>query len=389
MKKRISILLCTVILVSLCSCKQQEESKATQAPAQEDFLVAATLDPKSSDVLAPDGNEIFSFQFQDIEILIPEYPEAAQAIEDNLNAGIQSTREAAQSLSSWAQEEYAHSAANDWTAYYSRILYCPERMDRKVFSVSGTVDDFAGGAHSNVTAISATYDTATGAALSLEDVLLSEASLSDLQALTLDALEQRSETLELVDYEAAVASRFDLTDPASANWYFSYDGLVFYFSPYEIAAYGEGTIEAELSYENLSGILKEDYFPVKLSDLSNHSINAAKTDEIRMADFDTTFDVTVDEGGEEVAVFTHTTLAQVTLTTGYWNYFDDQYYTDQVLFAANRMTPQDLLKIQTYVPDTLPNLRLVFRMNATEQESVYISQSGKDGSILLLDEDDV
>ena len=115
----------------------------------------------------------------------------------------------------------------------------------------------------------------------------------------------------------------------------------------------------------------------------------AKAGEISMEQFDVRFHVTLDNGGEEIVVFTNSALYQVELETGYWNIFDNKYYVDQVLFAANRMTSQDLLQIQTYIPDTMPNLRLTAKSGEAESKTLYISQSGEDGSILLLDAADV
>lgn len=419
MKKVVCILVCTAMLLSLFGCSQvveqtepqlwEEHTASTErkpeikptegtvpventqptepsaivAPPEKEFLVAVTLNPGSNELLSDDNSEIFSFKYQDVTVWIPEYPDAAQRIMDDMDAGIHSAWDAAQSLRSWAQEEYDESK-QDWVAYYSRILYRPQRLDTRVFSLSGEVDDFSGGAHPNVTAISATYETKTGKALSLMDIVINVDMLVPLQTLTLEKVVQLSETVELFDYQDAVAARFDLTNPASSCWYFSEDGLVFYFSPYEVAAYGQGVVTVEISYGSLKGILKEQYFPASFDNVENYSINAAKVDQIDFNSFDTTFNVQMDNGGEQIAIFTHTKLYQVMLSTGYWNAFDDQFHVEQILFAANRMTDQELLMVQTFIPDTLPNLKLTTN-NGSEVETLYISQSGKDGSILLLD----
>ena len=415
------LLLCTAMLTALFGCSHTNdfdetslperkgettsvthtETEGESVPAQtttepstdekaEDFLVAITMNPASKDDRDEDEATVFSFQYQEIQVLVSEYPGAAEVIEADINNSIHSTWEAAQSVRSWAQGEYeARSQDSDWDTCYVRILYSPARIDTRVFSLYGVIDDYTGGTHPNVSVVSSNYDTKTGEALTLQDVLCNEEALDDLRSLVEDTLKRQSETQALFDYEEAVAARFDLTNAASANWYFSHEGLVFYFSPYEIASYGSGVILAEISYENLTGILNEVYFPEKSNDFENYSIGAAKAGEISMEQFDVRFHVTLDNGGEEIVVFTNSALYQVELETGYWNIFDNKYYVDQVLFAANRMTSQDLLQIQTYIPDTMPNLRLTAKSGEAESKTLYISQSGEDGSILLLDAADV
>ena len=45
------------------------------------------------------------------------------------------------------------------------------------------------------------------------------------------------------------------------------------------------------------------------------------------------------------------------------------------------------LQIETFIPDGIPNLMLKYKNAAGEEQRFLISQSGKDGSFMLIDED--
>ncbi|MBQ9263917.1 MAG: hypothetical protein IJ189_06845 [Clostridia bacterium] len=58
----------------------------------------------------------------------------------------------------------------------------------------------------------------------------------------------------------------------------------------------------------------------------------------------------------------------------------------QTLYAADRLSSGDNLNMYCFIPDVLPNLRIRCLNADGAEESWYISQSGRDGSLLLLSE---
>ncbi len=73
-------------------------------------------------------------------------------------------------------------------------------------------------------------------------------------------------------------------------------------------------------------------------------------------------------------------------TSGDWEDWD---YTPSPLYTAKVLSPGDNLLIYSYIPDMMPDLRIAY----TDADGVYqcwfISQSGRDGSLLLLAADDL
>jgi len=113
------------------------------------------------------------------------------------------------------------------------------------------------------------------------------------------------------------------------------------------------------------------------------SINAARGSQIDPSEFAQVFPVTIDAEGEEISLFSGTTLYDVRLTLGSW--VNEQFLDTYTVFAANHLTSEDLLLVHAYIPDTQPNLKIAIRTSEEDHRTYYISQSGEDGSILLLD----
>lgn len=71
-------------------------------------------------------------------------------------------------------------------------------------------------------------------------------------------------------------------------------------------------------------------------------------------------------------------------------WFEDNLQVDpEPLFQADVMEPNQILNITTWIPDTMPKLRIIATNPEGKQECWYISDSGEDGSLLLLPGEDL
>ncbi len=113
---------------------------------------------------------------------------------------------------------------------------------------------YTGGAHPNSNLSFYTFDRETGQMLGLTDMV------SDTTAL-LDVVEQVFRKQQQVPSPINLEERgYFLRDGKfflPANVGLSRQGMVFYYNPYEIAAYAVGPIELTVPYEQLNGILRE------------------------------------------------------------------------------------------------------------------------------------
>lgn len=340
--------------------------------------ITLKLEPARIEDVADDGVTVYSFRYQTVELTIEGNPKAAQSIASHMDAVIALTKEKSENARAWARENYTATA--DWMAYYTDLTYYPGRMDESVISLYATGQDFNGGSHPNYTMLSASFRTETGEELRILDILQSEDSLQGLRALVLEQLSEERDRLQLnEDYEQTVSERFDPVNVVSANWYLTSSGLVYYFAPYEIAPYRSGVIEVELPYERLEGLLLDTFLP-RTAEITSHTLHGALAEDAS-EEFDHTYTVTVDDEGSLIYIYGLDGVRQLQVCSGYWGINDNQFHITAALFTAHDLTGQDCVAIRAFIPDTLPNISIT-----ADGQTVYLSQSGEDGSILLLRE---
>lgn len=414
------------LLFSLCACKQKdsplkETTEATHGsnetgesvpsienaypvlPAESDHpdtqiskevavpvepLVAVSLTPKADTSSSEDGTKLFTYSYQNVTIYMPDFPDAAAAISNYFVDRKLEADAAAGDLSSTAEQD-RQQAEDDWSAYTFDLKYTPMRLDHKVLSFLEERVSWSGDAHPETSLSAVAFSSEDGSVLELSDILTGEEMAQVLCTMVLDTLAKRdtstNESVYFENYTNIVKQNFELGGEMAKNWYLTDTGIVFYFSPDEIADSEIGPINVEFTYSQLRGIIKEDFVPKVLPQCSAFSFNAARKEQIQQENFDQVMTVTCDENGQGVSLFAGTTLYDVSVQKGHWTP-TNKFVDDSVLFAANRLTEKDLLLINTYIPDAMPDLQLTANCGNGEERSYYIFQSGKDGSILLIDQ---
>lgn len=367
-----------------------ETEPSVPAPEEEvPSLVTLTLDTYHEKDEAQDGAQLFTFLYQDVAVSMPDNGEAAEKINQFFADLHEVAATYAQGPRSLAKENYTK--INDWAAYYYETKFQTARVDEAVISLSGDAVEFTGGMHPETTLISYNFNSETGNQLSLGDILTTGDMAQALYLKVMDKLEEfasaQSKSTDLIFLEGyldTVQEHFNLSHDSSESWYFTGEGICFYFSPYEIAPYAVGPIQVELTYQDLTGILKEDFYPKKMKFVDSFSINAAKENLVQTDSFDHVHSIPVDPEGESVALFTGSLVYNVRLVGGSW-IDESNFQVETTYFAANRLDAKDLLLIRTMIPDTMPNLCLSMQTGDEEYRTYFIGQSGEDGSILLLE----
>ena len=124
-----------------------------------------------------------------------------------------------------------------------------------VLTVSLETYAYTGGAHPNSNLAFYMFDRETGRTLSLTDLVSDTTALLNVVEQT---FRQQQELLPQTNLEERGYflrnGRFFLP----ANIGMSRRGLIFYYNPYEIAAYAFGPIEVTVPYDQLGGILRAD-----------------------------------------------------------------------------------------------------------------------------------
>ena len=91
----------------------------------------------------------------------------------------------------------------------------------------------------------------------------------------------------------------------------------------------------------------------------------------------------MEAGGTEIAVFTGAVIHQVQLEQDTGNTSLQQPDGNRVIFAANRLVPQDLLLVTAGVEDMQLGLRLTLQSGEIDIRSYSIRERAEDGSILI------
>ncbi len=362
----------------------QDIQKESANPA--DSLVAVSLTPQQETHCNDKGDKLFTYFYQNILIHMPDAPDTATVISDyflekkaEADTYANTVRKKAQ-WDGWDQDQ-------NWSPYTFELKYAPTRLDTKLLSFSGEYLADTGDARPDSSLTSVTFSAEDGSVLTLSDILTGDEMADVLCTMLLEKLaEQDAKKVNyLKNYTEIVQQKFDLSDEGDENWYFTDTGITFYFSPNEIADDKTGPIDVEFSYTQLRGIIKKELMPKEPPTYSPFSVNAARKDQIQTNQFNQVLTVTCDENGDGVSLFAGATLYNVSVKMGHWT-LTNKFVDDKVLLAANRLTEKDLLLIYAQIPDVLPNLRLSASCGDGQTRSYYVFQSGKDGSIILIDQ---
>lgn len=100
-------------------------------------------------------------------------------------------------------------------------------------------------------------------------------------------------------------------------------------------------------------------------------------------------DVVIDEDAEPITLVPYRDLNNFRLETLVW---DDETFTVSEaypIYTADPLAPGDNLNIYVYFEDMLPNLRIRYTDEEGSPQCFYLFESGRDGSLLLLTEDEL
>lgn len=133
------------------------------------------------------------------------------------------------------------------------------RADKSVISYTKSFSNFTGGAHGMYGKFGTTYDVNAGKMLELTDVV--DAKAADLVPILKEKILKDADPADFEDLDENLAN-YNMTGQNSFNWFLGFDGIHFYFGPYEIAAYAVGDTEVVIGYDELAGKVKEEYVPL-------------------------------------------------------------------------------------------------------------------------------
>ena len=368
MKKTISMLLCCAMLGTLCACQHGGDyEKRTYVP-QFDMTVSYGFEDK--ELKSGDGTTYYR-QSLGTATISSKDERAAERINSSL---------AELYVKFGADAEYTRRVAEDQTDGEQIALsyYCAPsvtRCDTRVLSAVFDVSQDIGGIHADSTRTSRSYNADNGSLLTLADIAKNEEQLKTfiknyvIGLAAGDDYKEGGVSILFDDFESTIN---DLVD-AGANWYFSDGGLVFYANPYDIAPYSRGVLLFEIPYSALEEFIDEGFMPVEYEG-ENGMLLADDGDKLDRSSLNILGTVTVDEDGQSVVLSAEETVYNVKI-----------YTSGRMLWQRNYLTTGEGVEVKSFIPDAQPSIAVSYELADGTEIVRGIFQSGKDGSILLVD----
>lgn len=402
MKKLICILLASLLLIT--GCQLPEAAQETQTPQitqpapseivipepelpqeptsvqyTQKQLLAISMIPVYDYSYGQNHDIIFRYTKQEMDLYAPDTSISSAIVED-FKGRLEEYDHMAKNFR--AQAESLYNEDSPCSSYYCDVYYSPTRIDREVLCLSGCATSFVGDRPAKVdTAIN--YSLLTGEVLTLGSILEHIDTKKALVDLVIQQATDVQAQLQLFDdYAACIEDRFDREESFDEDWYFTDSGLCFYFMPYEIAPYASGTVRLEVPYNHLSGIIADDFFPPE-EEIMIGSLRAQCLSEADLSSYTQVHKISIDPVGESFLLFADGAIFDIQIQRGYWNEDGTVFTPEHTVFACNSLTPGDGIVLQADIPDALPNLSIQYR-SGNETVKVYLSQSGMDGSAILM-----
>lgn len=368
MKKTISMLLCCAMLGTLCACQHGGDyEKRTYVP-QFDMTVSYGFEDEE---LKSDDGTTYYRQSLGTATVSSKDERAAERINSSL---------AELYVRFGADAEYTRRVAEDQPDGEQIALsyYCAPsvtRCDTRVLSAVFDVSQDIGGIHADSTRTSRSYNADNGSLLTLADIAKNEEQLKTfiknyvIGLAAGDDYKEGGVSILFDDFESTIN---DLVD-AGANWYFSDGGLVFYANPYDIAPYSRGVLLFEIPYSALEEFIDEGFMPVEYEG-DNGMLLADDGDKLDRSSLNILGTVTVDEDGQSVVLSAEETVYNVKI-----------YTSGRMLWQRNYLTTGEGVEVKSFIPDAQPSIAVSYELADGTEIVRGIFQSGKDGSILLVD----
>lgn len=438
MKKRILVLLCLLLCVSLCACDRLDRLKEVELPplptvtirpesasdspepteAQpEELATAAPLPAEdSADMTLPvivsfqktelvetdpaaHEQKILTFSYVTPRVTIPGRDEVSAKINeyigmldetyytgndygDGPSSGYNGMLEMAED-----NFTYAYESGTDLLLEFESIRDAEVlRADGRVLTLSFGTFTYSGGAHGLYVKRAYVFDTRSGELLSFDQLSADSSALRTY-------LVQRMVEMAKTDPELAAAID-GFVDEASretsfaallrdGSWYLDERGLVVFSDLYEISAYAAGMQSFVFPYEELGGLVDTKFFPDLRTSRGAFSIHAL--DSVQDGSFPILDMLTLDEGMTQLCLQSGERAYDVMLQRTYYNENVGSFDLSDPLWYCSCMENSGL-QLTTDIPDSFPNLALSYRGENGEMHRCLISQSGEDGRPLLLEE---
>ena len=277
MKKVLCIIIVLGVLFSLCSCKGLIKRTG----------VGEIIDTQNPIDVATDGSflnvmlsgEIITEQNEENYVTMnmswknfklseedeEKYPNLKDAFDELNREKNEDAKDTMEEL--YEAAEVMNGNKTDWLFLESEVIDFVQRADSTLFSCMEEDYIFAGGAHPNYFYKGLNFDTQTGDELILTDVI------ADIEPLTEILTDKLCEKYEDRDLDRnSIENNIAAFEVGDFQWTMDYQGVTFWFSPYDVAPYVVGAMSVKLYFDLTEADDKKDYIEI----ISNYDVNIDK-----------------------------------------------------------------------------------------------------------------
>ncbi len=428
MKKTIAVFLILALCLGLCACSsgkkvdlpavptaepEPAEAPATPEPTPEPAPVPAAEEPSAParhvivkierTVLSandPQTGErrILSFSYDTPTVIMDDKPEAAAKINEFIGL-LNETYYTGEDYGEGYGTGYNNMLTEAEDAYYYMVensmpdsfyefnsdrSYSVARNDGRVLTLLCNDYSYTGGAHGIYGTRAYCFDVNSGELLTLADISADEAALrTRIKEKMLDLAANDEDIRERID---GFVAEDDLERSLEVliregSWYFDHKGIQVFSDVYEISSYAAGMVSFEIPYDELGDLIDSRFQPEIPGDGSFRAVegDALADGSMEILDF-----VKVFQDGQTVYLVADGKLSEVRLSRVDFSF---SFYETSQLWYCSEME-NAAVQVETVIPDGMPNLKLSW-MSAEGEQSVLLTQSGEDGSLILLPDEGI
>lgn len=241
-----------------------------------------------------------------------------------------------------------------------------------------------GGVHGGYAYRAYNFDPESGELLTMDSISGDEefkTFLTNYMISTVEADEElQQRMMGFVDAEGMPTMEEALTALVrEGSWYFDDEGLVIFSDLYELCSYAGGIIDFRISYDELEGYVKDEYIAEENTETATFS--AVPAEELLESSKEIIDMLKIYDDGQAIYLIADGLARNVRITAV--DYADTFYETERIWYCS--VMNDCAVQLVTIVPEGMPDLKISYT-DASGEHNLYLSQSGLDGSLLLVDE---
>lgn len=232
-----------------------EEPEVTEAPEAEAETVPVRILLENKKINEwEDGRQLYAVIWQNPLMGgedATKYPAMSTVFRSLKNLRDKKSEEVAINLAGTAEELKQYADETDVSCYDS-TGYFVQRADNHIISMRCNWSSDTGSIHPMHVVSGQNFSTETGEMLSLSEVVT---DVEKIRTLVKQKLSEKYADWLFEEWE----SLYDETETDSFVWTMDYDGLTFYFSPYELSFYAAGVLTADINFAEEPALFRDVY----------------------------------------------------------------------------------------------------------------------------------